>query len=39
MIVHVVRQALASGAREVVVATDDVRVQRAVVDHEDSMPY
>ncbi len=32
MIVHVVRQALASGAREVVVATDDARVQRAVVD-------
>jgi 3-deoxy-manno-octulosonate cytidylyltransferase (CMP-KDO synthetase) len=32
MIVHVVRQALASGAREVVVATDDARVQRAIVD-------
>ena len=33
MIVHVARRALASGAREVVVATDDARVQRAVVDH------
>ena len=33
MIVRVARQALASGARNVVVATDDPRVQRAVVDH------
>lgn len=33
MIVRVARQALASGARNVVVATDDARVQRAVVDH------
>ena len=33
MIVRVARQALASGAREVVVATDDVRVQRAAADH------
>ena len=33
MIVRVARQALASGARNVVVATDDVRVQRAVADH------
>lgn len=33
MIVRVARQALASGAREVVVATDDVRVQRAATDH------
>jgi 3-deoxy-manno-octulosonate cytidylyltransferase (CMP-KDO synthetase) len=33
MIVRVARQALASGAREVVVATDDARVQRAAADH------
>jgi 3-deoxy-manno-octulosonate cytidylyltransferase (CMP-KDO synthetase) len=33
MIVRVARQALTSGAREVIVATDDVRVQRAVADH------
>jgi len=33
MIIRVVGQALDSGAREVVVATDDVRVLEAVLDH------
>jgi len=33
MIVRVARQALASGARDVVVATDDRRVQSAVAEH------
>jgi 3-deoxy-manno-octulosonate cytidylyltransferase (CMP-KDO synthetase) len=33
MIVRVARQAVSSGARDVVVATDDARVQRAVTDH------
>ncbi len=33
MIVRVVRQARASGARDVVVATDDARVHAAVVEH------